>query len=188
MPVYKTSKDKILEKAAAVFRVKGYFHTSISDLATACELEKPHFYYYFKNGKKEIMEEVLKYVDSLMEKYIWKLAYDDSYTPKDRLIKMTERLRKYYLNDKGGCIFGNTILETANTKDDFKAIITATFNKWEQALKHLFQTSYSPEKAEELAFTFIQDLQGGLMLFQLYGDVKFLELAEERSIALLTTE
>jgi len=185
VPIYKTSKEEILQKAAMVFREKGYHHTSIQNLADACDLKKPHFYYYFKKGKPQIMEEVLKYIDGLMEKYVCELAYDEKYAPKERLAKMLNRMNKFYLNGPGGCIFANTILETANVSEAFKPIIKATFDKWATALQFVLQSKYEAEKAKKLAFSIIQDMEGGLMLFQLYKDEQFMTMAEERSVALL---
>lgn len=185
MPIYKTSKEEILQKAAMVFRKKGYHHTSIQNLADACDLKKPHFYYYFKQGKPQIMEEVLKYIDGLMEKYVCELAYNEAYSPKLRLGKMLDRMNKFYLNGPGGCIFANTILETANVSERFKPIIKATFDKWANALQFVLQAKYEPAQAKKLAFSIIQDMEGGLMMYQLYGDEQFMKSAEARSVALL---
>ena len=185
MPIYKTSKEEILEKAAMVFREKGYHHTSIQNLADACGLEKPHFYYYFKKGKPQLMEEVLKYMDGLMEKYVCELAYDEEHPPEKRLQKMLNRMNKFYLNGPGGCIFANTILETANVNDKFKPIIKVTFDKWAKALQFVLESKYEAEKAKKLAFSIIQDMEGGLMMYQLYTDEQFMKMAEKRSIALL---
>jgi TetR/AcrR family transcriptional repressor of nem operon len=184
VPANKTSKKEILKKAAIVFRKKGYFHTTISDLATACEIEKPHFYYYFKN-KEEMMVEVLNYVDGLLEKYICDLAFDESFPPKERLSKMVERMNHHYLDGTGGCIFANTILETANVKEVFKPIVRRTFYKWAKALQFVLQSKYEENEAENLAYGIIQDLEGGLMLYQLYEDTVFMKSAAKRAIALL---
>lgn len=185
MPVYKTSKEEILAKASMVFREKGYHHTTIKNLADACGLEKPHFYYYFKKGKPQIMEEVLKYMDDLMDKYICKLAYNEKYPPVDRLKKMLHRMNKFYLNGSGGCIFANTILETAHVNDQFKPIIKATFDKWAKALQFVLASKYETTEAKKLAFGIIQDMEGGILMYQLYGDETFPRRAEERSAALL---
>ena len=168
-----------------VFREKGYYHTSIKDLAEACELKKSHFYYYFERGKPQIMEEVLQYIDGLMEKYICELAYNEKYLPKERLEKMLDRMNKFYLNGPGGCIFANTILETANATESFKPIIKATFDKWAKALKFVLISKYEDKQAEKLAFAIIQDMEGGLMMYQLYKDEQFMKIAEERSVNLL---
>jgi len=185
VPIYKTSKEEILVKASMVFREKGYHHTSIQNLAEACGLKKPHFYYYFKKGKPQLMEEVLKYIDSLMEKYICELAYDEKYTPENRLQKMLSRMNEFYLNGPGGCIFANTLLETANVSDRFKPIIKDTFDKWAKALQFVLAAKYEATEARKLAFSIIQDMEGGLMMYQLYNDEQFMKMAEERSIALL---
>lgn len=184
MPVYKTSKEEILQKAAMVFRKTGYHNTSIADLAKACDLKKPHFYYYFSN-KEELMEEVLKYMDGLMDQYVCKLAYNEKYPPKERLRKMLDRMNKFYLNGPGGCIFANTILETANVSDTFKPIIKTTFDKWANALQFVLESKYETAKAKKLAFSIIQDMEGGVMMYQLYGEEEFMKMAEERSAALL---
>ena len=185
MPVYKTSREEILEKAANVFREKGYYHTSIEMLATACGIKKPHLYYYFKGGKEELMLEVLHYMDSLMEKYVCELAYNEKYPPENRLKKMLNRMTKFYLNGPGGCIFANTLLETANANEAFKPVIKRTFDKWSQALQHLLKNRYEADEAERLAYSIIQDMEGGLMLYQLYKKKDFLTGAEDRSVALL---
>lgn len=168
-----------------VFRERGYYHTTIKDLAEACDIKKPHLYYYFKNGKEEIMMEVLKYMDGLMEEYVCKLAYDEKHSPKSRLKKMLNRLNRFYLNGLGGCIFANTLLETANSNDNFKVLIKMTFDKWAAAIKFILQTKYEETEAEKLAYSVIQDMEGGLMMYQLYQKKEFMDLAEERSIALL---
>ena len=94
-------------------------------------------------------------------------------------------MNKFYLNGPGGCIFANTVLETANVSEQFKPIIMNTFNKWAKALQFILQTKYAAVEAKKLAFSIIQDLEGGVMMYQLFQDEEFTKLAEKRSIALL---
>ena len=184
MPTYKTSKAELLEKCTIVFREKGYYHTTISDLAKACAIEKPHFYYYF-SSKKHLMQEVLKYSDSLLENYICTIAYNDEYPPKARLEKMLERQLRYFTDLKGGCIFGNTILETANSEPSFKPFVQSTIDKWAKSFVYVLQTKYPMDEAEELAYGIVQDFQGGMILYQLQGVIKYLEAARKRAAVLL---
>jgi len=184
MPIYKTSKAEILEKCTLVFREKGYYHTTISGLAKACGIEKPHFYYYF-SSKKHLMQEVLKYADSLVDDYICTLAYNDAYPAKARLEKMLDRQLRYFLDFKGGCIFGNTILETANSEPDFKPFVHSTFEKWAKAFAYVLTTKYSIEEAEELGYMIIQDFQGGAMLNQLTNESKYLQASKNRAMKLI---
>lgn len=184
MPVHKTSKTEILEKCTLVFREKGYYHTTIAELAKACNIKKPHFYYYFDH-KKHLMQEVLKHTDTLIEEYICKIAYNDAYPAKARLEKMLIRQHHYFLDVKGGCIFGNTILETANSESDFKSLIQTTFDKWAKAFIYVLKEKYSMEQAEELAYTILQDFQGGMIFYQLQGNIKYIEAAKNRALLLL---
>ncbi len=183
MPIYKTSKAEILEKCTLVFREKGYYHTTISGLAKACGIEKPHFYYYF-SSKKHLMQEVLKYSDSLVEEYICTLAYDDTYPAKARLEKMLDRQLRYFLDFKGGCIFGNTILETANSEPDFKPFVHSTLEKWAKAFAYVFTSKFPLEEAEAAGYAIIQDFQGGAMLYQLTNESKYLQAAKTRAMKL----
>jgi len=184
MPVYKTSKAEILEKCTLVFREKGYYHTSIKELAAACDIKKPHFYYYF-SSKKHLMQEVLKHADTLVEDYMCTLAYNDDYPPKARLEKMLDRQLRYFLDFKGGCIFGNTILETAQSEPDFKPFVQSTFEKWAKAFAYVLSTQYPMEEAQDLAYFIVQDFQGGSMLYQLHGDSKYLEASKKRALQLI---
>ena len=184
MPTYKTSKAELLEKCTLVFREKGYYHTTFADLAKACNIEKPHFYYYF-SSKKHLMQEVLKYSDRLVEDFICTIAYNDDFPPKARLEKMLERQVRYFIDIKGGCIFGNTILETANSEPSFKPFVQSTFDKWAKAFTYVLATQYDREEAEELAYSIVQDFQGGMMLYQLHGAIKYLEAARKRASKLL---
>jgi len=184
MPTYKTSRAELLKKCTLVFREKGYYHTTFADLAKACDIEKPHFYYYF-SSKRHLMQEVLKYSEGLVEDYICTLAYNDAFPPKARLDKMLDRQVRYFIDLKGGCIFGNTVLETANSEPSFKPFVQSTFDKWAKAFVYVLVTKYEMEKAEELAYSILQDFQGGMMFYQLQDDIKFLEAAHKRASQLL---
>jgi AcrR family transcriptional regulator len=44
-----TLKEKIMVKAVELFSEKGYYGTSIREIANAVECSLPMLYYYFKN-------------------------------------------------------------------------------------------------------------------------------------------
>ena len=51
----------ILEQAEKLFAEKGYYGLGLSELLKRCEIPKGSFYYYFPNGKIQLIEEVLEY-------------------------------------------------------------------------------------------------------------------------------
>lgn len=52
-----TLKEKIMVKAVELFSEKGYYGTSIREIANAVECSLPMLYYYFKN-KNDLYEEI----------------------------------------------------------------------------------------------------------------------------------
>lgn len=53
-----STRDRILDTAARIFREKGYADTTMNDLASALDMKAASIYYHFKS-KDEIVEEVL---------------------------------------------------------------------------------------------------------------------------------
>lgn len=54
-------KEMILLEAARLFAEKGYYGLGLSELLKRCEVPKGSFYYYFPDGKIQLIQEVLEY-------------------------------------------------------------------------------------------------------------------------------
>ncbi|TAF67861.1 MAG: TetR/AcrR family transcriptional regulator [Cytophagales bacterium] len=178
-----SKKEEIIKKAFSIFVNKGYYETSISDLAEACSVPNALFYYYFKN-KEGLMVEVLKYTQTYSETRFAKLIEEPNLNPKQKLEALAAFFEKYYSAYQGGCIMGNT-LGTAFTEEQFLPIIKRFFEVWINALQNLFMVQYQPEKAQELAEATIQDIEGGILLMKLYRDKKYLDKALKRMTKLI---
>jgi AcrR family transcriptional regulator len=61
MGIQKTSREEILKESAKLFKIKGYYNTTMSDIASACGLLKGSIYHYFKS-KDEIGLETIKFI------------------------------------------------------------------------------------------------------------------------------
>ncbi|MEM9936800.1 MAG: hypothetical protein AAF824_24440, partial [Bacteroidota bacterium] len=86
--------------------------------------------------------------------------------------------------ETGGCIMGNTVLETMHlgTDQTFAATLKDFFDGMIEALQIIYQEVHPADKAKQLAELAIQDIQGGIMLMQLYDDRHYLNDAVERTI------
>ncbi len=73
MAIKKTSKEEILTEAIKLFKIRGYYHTSMADIAQACGLIKGSIYHYFKS-KDEIGLESLKYIHDYFQEHIYSIA------------------------------------------------------------------------------------------------------------------
>lgn len=63
-------KDLILEQAAKLFAEKGYYGLGLSELLKCCGIPKGSFYYYFPEGKIQLLQEVLAYSYACMRGWI----------------------------------------------------------------------------------------------------------------------
>lgn len=181
MPKYKTSKEEILAKAYEVFKNKGYHQTKLSDLADACGLEKPHFYYYFKN-KKQLMKDVLRYAGEKMDEWVFDKAFNESFSPEQRIRKMAGNLVKIHKSHFDGCIMGNTVLEAANTEPDLMHGVSTYFTKFLEAFQYIYETKFDVEEARRYAHAALKEIQGSIILMRLYKDPVYLNDAAENII------
>ena len=179
MPVQKTTREEILEKAIDVFGRQGYHRTSMHDLAAACGLLKGSFYHYF-SSKEALMEEVLRYSLDYFRKHIFSVARRPDLPPGERLRSMLEKSSAIILRNNQGCVFGNTVLETANVMPQFRETTQAFFTDWTDALAHLYASRYDPQTAEEQAQQTVMEVEGAIMLMKLTGNPQLLAGCRER--------
>jgi TetR/AcrR family transcriptional regulator, transcriptional repressor for nem operon len=184
MPIIKTNKDEIILIALDVFRNKGYYNTAMSDLAEACGLQKGSFYHYFES-KEILMLEVLKKVRSSLQKHVFDIADDESLSAKEKMQKILLKLGKWLLEKNGGCIAGNTALETAGQNLIFKETLKGIFTDWKVALKKIFLEQYPESTATRLAEQAIMEFEGAVMMSVLYENQQYLKDVFVRTMAKL---
>lgn len=181
MPKQKITREEIIFKSGEVFRLKGFHHTSMSDLAQACGLTKGLFYHYFKN-KNEMMEAVLKTVCHHFSEKVFAIAYQNETAPAERGKMMAIRCLSLFSGEKGGCLMGNSILESLYTVPEFKKYLKKFFDEWIAAFEHLFTKTGNRSEAHQQAREAVGEIEGAIMLMQLYNDQSYLEKALKRVI------
>jgi AcrR family transcriptional regulator len=169
MPIQKVTKEEILAKSLEVFRHRGYHNTSMNDLANAVGLLKGSFYHYF-DSKETLMKEVLESVNIFLKEHVFPIAYDLNLPIQERMETMLKRFSKTVFSKEGGCIVGNTILETVNLYPQFKEVLQAILTGWTNALTHLYSHTHSPDEAKRLAEQSIMEYEGAIMMAKLYGE------------------
>jgi AcrR family transcriptional regulator len=184
MPVQKITREEILEKSLLIFRRQGYHRTTMQDLADACGVLKGSFYYHF-DSKEALMKELLQNIGRYLDKKVYTIAYDEALLPKERLDKLMLKLGKQLLSQEGGCIVGNTTLETLGLVPEFEPILKQIFDGWIKALEHIYATQKSPEAALRLARQTVAELEGAVMLSRLYPDSDLLRDAYLRALVRL---
>jgi TetR/AcrR family transcriptional repressor of nem operon len=184
MPVQKITKEEILLKASDVFRVKGYHNTSMQDLAEACGLLKGSLYYHFPS-KEMLMKDLLLSIHKYLVERVFPIANDESLTPEIRMEKLLKKMGKLLLEKEGGCLIGNTTLETVGVVPEFQVVLRAIMDDWTTALQTIFVIRKSPELSFRLAQQTIMEFEGAAMFSKLYNEKQFLFDAFARTMVKL---
>lgn len=185
MPIQKITKEEIIIKCTEVFRINGYHHTSMNDLAQACGLKKGSFYHHFKS-KEEIMQAALELARGYYNNKVFSIAYENNLSAKDRLLKLFKKQEPIIMNDTVGCLFGNITLESIRNKMEFQHNLQNFFTDWIKAFQHIFEEVHPSDKAARVAKQCVMEIEGALMMVRLYEDKSFLEDTCNRVLDRLT--
>jgi len=179
MAIKKTSKEDILKHSIKLFKINGYYNTSMANIANACGLIKGSIYYHFKS-KEEIGLESLKYIHKYFEDNIFKIAYNDDLSDKEKIKLFVKRTDDYFLHSEGGCLLGNLALEVSNENALFKDEIKNYFTNWEKALETILKNTLGKNRATELAKEYVALTQGEIMMMTLYmSSSNYLKVGEK---------
>jgi AcrR family transcriptional regulator len=169
MAIQKTSREEILKQSAKLFKIKGYYNASMSDIANACGLLKGSIYYHFKS-KDDIGIEALKFIHEYFNNEIFSIAYKNDLQALEKIKLFVKKTDDYFLRSEGGCLLGNLALEVSWTDIKFKEEIKDYFTNWEKALYLIFKEKINDDKAHELSKEFVASIQGSIMMMNLYND------------------
>ena len=171
MAIKKTSKEEIIKESVKLFKIKGYYNTSMADIAKACGLLKGSIYHHFEN-KDAIGVASLTYIHDYFVKEVYSIAYQSDIPVEERIKRFIQAIDDYFLHSKGGCLFGNLALELASEKLSFTQVIKEDFTAWEEALAFMLKERYSKKEAMALAKEYVALTQGSIMMMNLHNNAE----------------
>jgi len=171
MAIKKTSKEEILKNSIKLFKINGYYNTSMANIASACGLIKGSIYHHFKS-KDEIGLESLKHIHKYFEENIFNVAYLDNMPDKEKIKLFVKKTDDYFLHSEGGCLLGNLALEVSSENILFKDEIRAYFLAWKRALAYILKDSCTEDIALSLAKEYVALTQGSIMMMTLYNETE----------------
>ena len=179
MPVIKTDKESIIKKTIHLFKVHGYYNTTMADIGRETGLIKGSIYHHFKS-KEDLALSCLIYIHQFFEDNIYSIAYAEKLTDKEKLKQFTKAIEEYFLNSEGGCLLGNFALELSNNIPLLKDEIVNYFKKWEEALYEILEAELGNKKAKDKSKQLVASTQGSIMMMRLYGSTEsFKKLNQE---------
>ncbi|UFU00633.1 TetR/AcrR family transcriptional regulator [Radiobacillus kanasensis] len=142
-------KEKIINTAIDLFAEKGFFTTSIQEIAEKSEVSKGAFYLHF-HSKDELLLEIFKYYYELINSKVVE-AVDDTLSPKENLVRQLEVQYREILKHKSFIM--TQLREQAITlnKDlyDFLRYMELEVHKWyEEVLIAIYGEKLDPYLAD----------------------------------------
>ncbi len=176
------TKERIIEKAAALFNSRGYNGSSMAELMQITGLKKGGIYNHFQN-KEEIAVEAFKYSMKLLTDKLHNFMQKES-TPSGQLNAVFDFYQTYPLNPlvTGGCPILNTSVDADNTnsllKEKVQKALTNMINNLARIIENgqkqgEFRNTVDPH---EVSVVITTAMQGGIMATRTYYDDKYMKI------------
>ena len=162
------TREKILVEARQVFKRKGFGATTINDLLDAAEITKGNLYFHFAD-KEAVGLEVLRREQQSLYRFLDQALEGES--PVAGLDNFFHKALEKQCQQSfvGGCLFGNTALETSDTAPIFAEIVREAFSEWNRKIEQKISAAQVLEQirsditAVELAELVVATIEGGIM-------------------------
>ena len=173
-------RERILEEAEKLFSQKGYYGLSLSELLARCDIPKGSFYYYFPQGKIQLIQETLRYSYNKMINGIRK----NLFTQKTALAAY-ERMAEYLAKDLlGKGYFASLLLsmisiESVYLDTQIQATCKEIYEDWQRLYaEHLAGFGFGPEESMITAQAVFALIHGSMVSSWIKQDPTDLMLAK----------
>ena len=108
-----SSREKILDSAAALIHTRGFHHTSIQDILEAASVTKSNFYYHFESKEQLAFEVLGERMRQFYAATIGPSLENPSLNPRQRIELFLDNMKAIGCSKSGelGCPFGNLAQE-----------------------------------------------------------------------------
>jgi TetR/AcrR family transcriptional regulator, transcriptional repressor for nem operon len=170
------TRQMIIERAAPVFNVHGYFGASISDLIRETQIGKGGIYNHFESKEALAVEAFEFSVELVRERFRAALAGHGRAV--ERLLAIVGVFRSV-IDDPplpGGCPVLNTAIEADDTNPPLRDRAKQVMDEWQELIIRVARKGIrtgelrSETDPEALATIITATLEGAVMLSKLYAD------------------
>jgi TetR/AcrR family transcriptional regulator, transcriptional repressor for nem operon len=170
------TRQMIVERAAQVFSVQGFYGASMSDLIRATRVGKGGIYNHFESKEALALEAFDFAVELVRERF--RAALAGHQRAPERLLAIVGVFRSL-IDDPllpGGCLVLNTAVEADDTNPALRDRARQTMTEWQQLIVRVANKGIrlgelrSETDPDVLATLITATLEGAVMLSKLYGD------------------
>jgi AcrR family transcriptional regulator len=160
-----TTKDRILESTAELFRRQGYMGTGMKQIAAEASAPFGSVYHFFPGGKEDLCAEVIRTSGRLYMQLFATIAAeapDVLSAVQDFFAGAAETLRETSYAD--ACPIATVALEVASTNEPLRMATADVFQQWIDGATDYFAFAGIPRpRAHELAFSMLSLLEGAFI-------------------------
>jgi AcrR family transcriptional regulator len=161
-----STRDRIVEAGADLFRRQGYAATGVKQIVTAAQAPFGSLYHFFPGGKEELGAEAIRTSGALYELLIpavFDPAPDVVTGVRDFFAGAAAHLVETDYED--ACPIATVALEVSSSSEPMREACADVFESWIRAGSALYDgTGITPEKARELTIQLIAALEGAFVL------------------------
>ncbi|HOW82543.1 MAG TPA: TetR/AcrR family transcriptional regulator [Spirochaetota bacterium] len=170
------TKEKVIRQAMNLIHTKGVGSTSMNDIIAATGVKKGNLYFHFTT-KEELAVQAIEEARRHYTRYLASSLTGDS--ALEKLENLIDAIVAFHKKRKvrGGCIFGNTAIETGGKSSPLTVLIRKIFSEWADQIEDLTREALDAKDGKAgpdpaaLAKTIISTLEGAIMMAKLTGRV-----------------
>jgi AcrR family transcriptional regulator len=177
--VASTTKDRILETTAELFRRYGYTGTGLKQIVAEANAPFGSLYHFFPGGKQHLGEEVIRRSGQMYQELVeavFDAAPDVVTGTSNCFLGAAETLRETDYAD--ACPIETVALEVASTNEQLRQATADVFESWINAGTERFVAAGIPKKrARELMISMLALLEGAFVLSRAMHSTEPLKIA-----------
>jgi AcrR family transcriptional regulator len=174
-----TTRDRILDASAELFRKQGYAATGVKQIVTEAQAPFGSVYHFFPGGKEQLGAESIRLSGALYEQLI--PAVFDSAPDLTTGVREFFRLAGEHLRETDyvdACPIATIALEVSSTSETLRAACAEVFESWIAAGSSRFeQAGLSGPKSRELTIAMLNALEGAFVLARATRSTEALDVA-----------
>ena len=174
-----------------MFNLKGFAGTSMDDIVKATGLSKGGVYGNF-SSKEDIALAAFEHAVRRVSEEVRERTRVISHT-LDKLKAVVYFYKERILNPpiEGGCPIQNTAIDADDSNPRLRQQVINALDEWQQRIVHTLEKGKErgevrlPVDSRAFATQFIGTLEGGIMLAQLYKDVRYFDAMAQQLLAMI---
>lgn len=175
------TRELIIAEAATLFNQKGYEGTSMKDIMDATGMSKGALYGHFRDKEEIAVAAFQQAVQTVLVEVGRRTQAEKGVLAKFRQVIYFYKERILNPPVEGGCPIQNSSVDADESRPVLRKEVIRAMDAWQERIVRTLQKGMAAGEvrididAREFAVNFISTLEGGIMMAQLYRDVRYFD-------------